>query len=105
MAKLGKKTENIRETISTGRKDPLNLVEQIAMEAVQSNPMSGKVILNKLNDPRFNNCVKMQQVFDDTSIGKITIHYVADIPNQKFYDFKFTTKPKVIENDRFMQIY
>ena len=84
--------ENDLDSISTGRTEPKDLKEKLAMEAAKSNPSSGKTILN-INDTRFpNNSVKMQQTFNvwDSSQAKdrmITIHYVKAADN--YYDFKF----------------
>ena len=75
--------------ISTGRIIPNNLEEQIAMKAAKSDPMGGEVIINKLNDPRFpSGFVKLQRKFE-TSKGRVIIHYVGDLAEQVFYDFKF----------------
>ena len=78
---------------STGRTEPLNLREQLAMAQVKSNPYSG-VQLTKITmrDPRWpaaEGWVKMQQIVP-TSQGNVTIHYVYNQSLKIFDDFKFT---------------
>ena len=77
---------------STGRTEPVNLREQLAMEQVKSNPMDGKQLTNMpLNDPRWpasEGWVKMQQIVP-TSQGNINIHYVYNQILEIFDDFKF----------------
>ena len=71
------------ENIHTGRTEPKNLNEQIAMKSAQSNPKIGH-----LNDPRLPlNAVKMEQIFN-TSTGKIIIHYNSILNENVFFDFK-----------------
>ncbi len=75
--------------ISTGRTTPNNLVEKLAMESAQSNPAAGKVIIPKLKDTRFpSDFSKFSQTFP-TSRGVIEIHYVGNLVNNTFTDFKF----------------
>ena len=77
------------ESISTGRTEPANLQEKLAMESAKSDPSAGKMILEELKDPRFpNNFSKFQQTFD-TSAGRIIIHYVGNRAINQFVDFKF----------------
>lgn len=87
-----KPTTNGKSRGSTGRTEPTNLAEQLAMEQVKSNPSAGTQLLNiKLNDPRWPSCegwVKMQHTVP-TSQGKINIHYVFNEIIMIYDDFKF----------------
>ncbi len=77
---------------STGRTEPANLCEQLAMEQVKSNPDAGTPLTKiGLNDPRWPSSegwVKMQQIVP-TSKGDINIHYVYNQTLGVFDDFKF----------------
>ncbi|MBE6554622.1 MAG: RHS repeat-associated core domain-containing protein [Ruminococcaceae bacterium] len=77
---------------STGRTEPANLREQLAMEQVKSNPSAGTQLTRiTLNDPRWPSSegwVKMQQIVP-TSQGDINIHYVYNQTLKIFDDFKF----------------
>lgn len=79
---------------STGRTEPNNLREQLAMEQVKSNPLAGTQITDvKMSDPRWPSSegwVKMQQIIP-TSQGNINIHYVYNPILNIFDDFKFKT--------------
>ncbi|HZR54613.1 MAG TPA: hypothetical protein VFB06_34570 [Streptosporangiaceae bacterium] len=73
---------------STGRTDPTNLKEQIAMEEAQSNPAAGRVLTNiTMNDSRWpasEGWVKMQQ-----NVNGVIIHYVFNPLMDAVDDFKF----------------
>ena len=77
---------------STGRTEPANLREKLAMAQVKSNPLAGKPITRiTLNDPRWpasEGWIKMQQIVS-TSYGNINIHYVYNQTLKIFDDFKF----------------
>ena len=77
---------------SSGRSEPANLREQLAMEQVKSNPSAGRVLTNiTMNDPRWPSSegwVKMEQVVR-TSQVKINIHYVYNKILNIYDDFKF----------------
>lgn len=77
---------------STGRTEPANLREKLAMEQVKSNPSAGTPLTRiTLNDPRWPSSegwVKMQQIVP-TSQGDINIHYVYNQTLKIFDDFKF----------------
>ena len=77
---------------STGRTEPANLREKLAMEQVKSNPLAGTPLTqNTMNDPRWPSSegwVKMQQIVP-TSQGNINIHYVYNQTLKIFDDFKF----------------
>ena len=76
---------------STGRTQPVNLREQLAMEQVKSNPSAGHRLDIAMNDPRWpasEGWVKMQQIVP-TSQGNINIHYVYNQTLKIFDDFKF----------------
>ena len=77
---------------STGRTEPANLREQLAMEQVKSNPSAGTQLTKiTLNDPRWPSSegwVKMQQIVP-TSQRNINIHYVYNQTLKIFDDFKF----------------
>ncbi len=77
---------------STGRTEPANLREKLAMEQVKSNPSAGTPLTKiTLNDPRWPSSegwVKMQQIVP-TSQGNINIHYVYNQTLKIFDDFKF----------------
>jgi len=73
---------------STGRTTPYNLKEQLAMEEIMSNPASGKVITESLNDPRWRGWTKMS----NRHAHGIEIHFNAQFKNGKIInidDFKF----------------
>ena len=76
---------------STGRTQPVNLREQLAMEQVKSNPSAGQRLDITMNDPRWpvsEGWIKMQQIVP-TSQGNINIHYVYNQTLKIFDDFKF----------------
>ena len=77
---------------STGRTEPANLREKLAMEQVKSNPSAGTPLTKiTLNDPRWPSSegwVKMQQIVP-TSQGNINIHYVYNQTLKIYDDFKF----------------
>lgn len=79
---------------STGRTEPANLNEQLAMKQVQSNPYAGTPLKKvNLHDPRWpasDGWQKMQQIVY-TSQGDINIHYVYNQTLKMFDDFKFTS--------------
>ena len=79
---------------SSGRTEPYNLSEQLAMKQVKSNPYAGTQLTKiTLNDPRWSSSdgwVKMQQIIH-TSQGDINIHYVYNTILDVFDDFKFTS--------------
>lgn len=77
---------------STGRTEPFDLREQLAMEQVKSNPSAGTQLTKiTLTDPRWPSSegwVKMQHVVS-TSQEEINIHYVYNQDLKIFDDFKF----------------
>ena len=85
-------TETYTSRGSTGRTEPANLTEQLAMEQVKSNPFAGNQLKSiNLTDPRWPSSegwVKMQQRVA-TSLGYINIHYVYNQTLNVFDDFKF----------------
>ena len=89
---LKSKTPTSTSRCSTGRTEPANLREQLAMEQVKSNPSAGTQLTRiTLNDPRWPSSegwVKMQQIVP-TSQGDINIHYVYNQTLKIFDDFKF----------------
>ena len=85
------KTKQPTSRGSTGRTQPVNLKEQLAMEQVKLNPLEGKPVDLIMNDPRWpasEGWIKMQQIVR-TSQGNINIHYVYNPTLQIFDDFKF----------------
>ena len=77
---------------STGRTEPNNLYEQLAMEKVKANPLDGATELNKIvmNDARWpaeEGWVKMQNVVTSYTT-KTTIHYVYNPRLNLVDDFK-----------------
>lgn len=85
-------SNSINSRGSTGKTEPVNLREQLAMEQVQSNPLAGKPLPQiQMNDPRWpasEGWIKMQQIVP-TIQGEINIHYVYNQPLKIFDDFKF----------------
>ena len=78
---------------STGRVDPNNLNEQLAMQQVQSNPLNGatKVPIS-MTDSRWlasDGWVKMQNVISLSDGTKINIHFVFNEVLNLVDDFKF----------------
>jgi hypothetical protein len=73
---------------STGRTEPANLKEQLAMEEAQSNPTAGRVLTRiTMSDSRWpaeEGWVKMQQ-----NVRGVTIHYVYNPVMDAVDDFKF----------------
>ena len=75
-------------SVSTGRTEANNLLEQLAMESAKSNPTAGRIIMPELKDPRLAGYSKFSQHFS-TSLGGIEIHYVGNLDSKFFFDFKF----------------
>ncbi len=86
------KTSQSASRGSTGRTQPVNLREQLAMEQVKSNPFEGTLLKKiTMKDPLWpasEGWVKMQQIIP-TSQGDINIHYVYNETLELFDDFKF----------------
>ncbi|MBL1230535.1 DUF4280 domain-containing protein [Enterococcus sp. BWB1-3] len=78
---------------NTGRFEPDNLIEQIAMSEVQSNPLKNATELPfKMSDTRWpsdDGWVKMQNNVTLSNGDKISIHYVYNKVTGLFDDFKF----------------
>ena len=76
---------------STGRSEPQNLNEQVAMRLSKANPDKGKVIIPYLNDPRMPGWLGWQknQISFKNGDTTITIHYVSNKVIPFFFDFKF----------------
>jgi hypothetical protein len=78
--------------ISTGRSQPMNLREQLAMEEAKAG--AGKEIIpaNKIGDPRFagGDWAKYQHVHRASDGTKYTIHYMKNLRTGEMVDFKFT---------------
>lgn len=81
-------TNNIQSSRSTGRTEPNNLKEQLAMQEVRSNPLYNATQLKlPLNDPRWpasDGWVKMAR-----NVNNVEIHFVFNIKYNIFDDFKF----------------
>jgi RHS repeat-associated protein len=71
---------------STGRTNPSNLTEQLAMEQAMSNVHDGRVILDRINDPVWpeEGWVKMTQ-----HINGVEVHYLLNQLTGAVDDFKF----------------
>ena len=73
---------------STGRTEPRNLTEQLAMKEAQSNPTAGRVLRNIIMKdshwPTGEGWVKMQQ-----NINGVVIHYVYNPALNAVDDYKF----------------
>ena len=72
---------------STGRTEPTNLKEKLAMDEAQSNPGAGRVLPIRMSDPRWlaeEGWMKMQQ-----NVNGIVIHYVYNPAMDAVDDFKF----------------
>lgn len=83
---------------STGRTEPCNLDEQLAMEEVKSNPKGEELDKIKMTDPRWpaeEGWVKMSQMVDKSDGTKVEIHYVENKLQNVFDDFKFKDNPKL----------
>ena len=73
---------------STGRTVIKNLTEQLALEEIMSNPSLGRIIKQRVKDPRWNGWCKMS---NRTAHG-VEIHYVAKWEDgilKMVDDFKF----------------
>jgi len=89
--------ENVKSKMAnrgnTGRTDPNNLVEKLAMEQVKSDPLNGSEVLKKitLGDKRWaasEGWVKLQYVVNSGS-HQTTIHFVYNQALNLVDDFKF----------------
>ena len=85
---------------STGRTEPNNLVEKLAMEQVKADPLDGTEMLNKfmLRDKRWlssEGWVKMQTVVRSGS-HQTTIHFVYNRALNLVDDFKYVTFKKLL---------
>ncbi|MGH7203866.1 MAG: hypothetical protein ACREHC_05475, partial [Candidatus Levyibacteriota bacterium] len=72
---------------STGRTEPNNLNEQIAMQQVMADPSNGEELPITLNDPRWSSSdgwVKMQE-----TVNGITIHWNLNKQTGATADYKF----------------
>ena len=72
---------------STGRTDPTNLQEQLALEQAKSNPRAGTRLPLQMGDPRWPasaGWVKMQQI-----VNGVVVHYVMNVITQATDDWKF----------------
>ncbi|PMD95694.1 hypothetical protein BWI97_13925 [Siphonobacter sp. BAB-5405] len=77
---------------STGRTEPVNLTEKLAMEEIMSNPKLGNKVMEGLKDERWLGWDKMQYTHTSLDGTKTTIHYVGKIENgvlKAVDDFKF----------------
>lgn len=75
---------------SSATKQPENLVEQLALEQVKSNPQGTQITRITMSDPRWpasEGWIKMQEIVP-TSQGDINIHYVYNQVLNIFDDFK-----------------
>jgi hypothetical protein len=85
------KAPNMLSRGSTGRVDPRNLQEKLAMDEVMNNPQ-GKVLESiQMTDKRWpasEGWVKMQQIVE-SSQGKVNIHYLKNVRTGVVDDFKF----------------
>ena len=81
---------------STGRTEPKNLQEQLAMHEVMSNPLENAVELKlKMGDTRWHSSegwVKMEKKVSTSSGKNINIHYVYNKTTGEFDDFKFKSE-------------
>jgi hypothetical protein len=74
---------------STGRTEPTDVTEQLAMEAVQSDPAAGRVLPITMTDSRWpasEGWVKMAQY-----VGGVDIHYVYNTTTGAAADFKYVS--------------
>lgn len=80
---------------STGRTEPNDLEEELAMDGAKRNPFnpgegdSSKKIMSNMGDPRWPGWEKWQIVYYLESGRKIVIHFLYDPINKLFDDFKF----------------
>ena len=86
--RLNNKCGEPYDDFSTGRTQPNNVKEKLAMDSVKSNPHDGKVIMTKLRDPRLRpGTVKYAKNFKFFD-GSAEIHYLYH-KSRGFFDFKF----------------
>ena len=74
---------------STAKRQPQDLIEQLALEQVKSNPQGTQLPIT-MTDPRWpasEGWVKMQQIVS-TSKGNINVHYLYNQTLNVFDDFK-----------------
>ena len=81
---------------STGRTEPKDVSEQIAMNDAKKNPFENipgerevEKIIENLSDSRWKGWEKWQIVYRTNSGKTITIHFSYDPKNGLFDDFKF----------------
>ena len=78
---------------STGRTVPNNLIEDLAMKEVKSNPLSNaKELPIQLKDERWlsrDGWVKMERIHNNSDGSKTIIHFVYNKNKHLFDDFKF----------------
>jgi len=74
---------------STGRTQPKNLKEQVAMKSAMSNPKQGKLIIKSLSDPRMPGWLGWQKYEIKYPDVGVTIHYVRNKYYHLNFDFKY----------------
>lgn len=78
----------------TGRTAAANLIEQLAMKEIMSNPTLGKTVMTGMKDSRWLGWNKMQYTHTALDGTKTTIHYVGQFKNgvlKAVDDFKFVS--------------
>jgi RHS repeat-associated protein len=78
--------------VTTGRSEPLDLAEQLTLQEIESNPSAGKLIIEKLGDPRLQGWSKFQYTKTLGDGRNIVIHYAAKVVDgviREIDDFKF----------------
>ena len=85
---VGKCKQSRLDKISTGRTQPRNLKEKLAMEEVKSNP-SGRQLPIQMSDAKNGLFAKDSWVKKAQNVNGVAIHYVKNIRTGKTIDFKF----------------
>lgn len=90
IGKINKNNVAKRAKISTGRTEPKNLNEQLAMEEVMANP-SGVTPprIPKMSDTKNNLLHEEGWVKRTQNVNGVEIHYVENINSKEVIDFKF----------------
>ena len=85
---IGKCKQSRLDKISTGRTQPRNLKEKLAMEEVKSKP-NGRELRIRMSDSKNGLFAKDGWVKKAQNVNGVEIHYVQNTRTGKFIDFKF----------------
>ncbi|WP_244176178.1 RHS repeat-associated core domain-containing protein [Gordonia lacunae] len=84
-------SEGVESRGTTGRTEPHNLTEKLAMEEAMSNPAAGFELPIRMSDPRWPDSDGWRKY--SQNVAKIEIHYVYNPTTGIADDFKFKSAP------------